>query len=313
MKILYLDQNKWVDLAKANSYPQNNYMHSLALAKIRASVESEKLVIPLSASNIYETQKINDRLRREAIAKVQATLSKGYVFRCGSSRLRQELQVFLRNLHGSTLANSAEKWFLSDFFLDAFAERSALRNQAHLVNFALSLNQMNPVMAVYSYLTDLPDEERKQAVRAYSASSADLKRLIEQRKERLEGQGFSIHRRVYQATLMIDHIEEILMIATNEGFKWRSVSDIGPKILKRLASELPYFSVETELAVKLERSHHALNENDFRDMLSICAVVPYSNFVVMEKAFASLAIQAKLDSKFETKILTSISDLNAIL
>ncbi len=48
-------------------------------------------------------------------------------------------------------------------------------------------------------------------------------------------------------------------------------------------------------------------------MLSICAVVPYSNFVVMEKAFASLAIQAKLDSKFETKILTSISDLNAIL
>ncbi len=106
-------------------------------------------------------------------------------------------------------------------------------------------------MAVYSYLTDLPDEERKQAVRAYSASSADLKRLIEQRKERLEGQGFSIHRRVYQATLMIEHIEEILMIATNEGFKWLSVSDIGPKILKRLASELQYFPVETELAVKL--------------------------------------------------------------
>lgn len=312
MKILYLDQNKWIDLARALNYPTAKPAHALALEKIKRAVQSSKVLVPLTASNIYETQKINEFSRREVMAKLQAALSNGNVFQCGSFRLRYELTKLLLEQSGKTKNGQHDRWFLSDFFLDAFAERKDLKNENGF-EFAFSFNQANPRAAINSFLFDIPIEARKTTVKNYSQSSVELIRQIERRKLLAEGLSAKKHGDVYRAQLLLDHLEQILSIANEIGIPWRSVLDIGDVMARRIISDLPYFSVETELAIKLERSNHTLIENDLRDMQNMSAVLPHSSFVVIEKAFAALAIQSKLHQKFGVKIMTDISELNEIL
>ena len=173
MKVLYLDQNKWIDLARARNSPTEKPAHTLALVKIQQAVESNELLIPLTASNIYETQKINDMSRRQAIARLQAALSNGMVFQCGSFRLRHELTNFLCEHSGRSNDHPQNRWFLSDFFLDAFAERKVMKIE-HGFDFALAFNQRNAKAALYSYLIDLPDEARQAVVKNFSESSSEL-------------------------------------------------------------------------------------------------------------------------------------------
>lgn len=312
MKILYLDQNKWIDLARADKDPLAKPNHTLALTKIVDAVQSGNLLVPLTASNIYETQKINDLPRRKVMAKIQAALSNGIVFQCGRFRFRQELTGFLLEQFGKSNGEQLDAWFLSDFFLDAFAERRE-SNKEDWFDSAFKLNQANSQAALYSYLFDLPPETRTTAVKRYSESSVELISQIEQRKSLVSGLNAKKHGDVYRAQLLSDHIDEIISIANEQGIPWRSIFDIGEVMARRIISDLPYFSVETDLIVKLERSDHTLNENDLRDMQNMSAVLPHSSFVVIEKGFAALAIQSRLHQKFGVNIMTDISELNAIL
>lgn len=79
-------------------------------------------------------------------------------------------------------------------------------------------------------------------------------------------------------------------------------------------NETPTFFIERELALRLEQQHNRpLQENDFRDMQSFCAVVAYSDVVVAENQFTSLARQAGLDAKYSTTLTTSFAEMMDVL
>ena len=96
VKILYLDQNKWVELAQgqksATEFPAQREVLSFLVEEANAG----RLVVPLTATNLYETQKINIQERREHLAWVQSTLSQGLVFRGRYKRLEVEIIDHLR-------------------------------------------------------------------------------------------------------------------------------------------------------------------------------------------------------------------------
>jgi len=72
---------------------------------------------------------------------------------------------------------------------------------------------------------------------------------------------------------------------------------------------VPIYYVEREIALRLEAQARPIKENDFRDMQSFCAIIPYADEVIGEKQFVNLAKQAKLDSKYGTKLGTDILSL----
>jgi hypothetical protein len=79
--IVYLDQNKWIDLARAVKYPDKKPEMRALLEWLIEKLKAGRVVIPLTATNIFETHKINDVERRLNLAHVQATMSAGLVFR----------------------------------------------------------------------------------------------------------------------------------------------------------------------------------------------------------------------------------------
>lgn len=81
------------------------------------------------------------------------------------------------------------------------------------------------------------------------------------------------------------------------------------KFARSIMNECPTYFIEREIGLRIEAQDRAIEENDFRDMQTFCAVVAYANVIVAENMFSNLAVQAGLHKKYDTRILTRLADL----
>ena len=63
-QIIYLDQNQWIEIAKAVDRPDKHPKTYAFFRQLILLAKQQDLIVPLSGMNIYETQKINDAPRR---------------------------------------------------------------------------------------------------------------------------------------------------------------------------------------------------------------------------------------------------------
>jgi hypothetical protein len=312
MPIVYLDQNKWIELARAVKQPEEYTAASGVLALLSDKVAAGDVMIPLTFANIYETQKINDVRQRHELALLQTTLSNGTVFRGRTKRIRAELTDFIRSAYGLPLEARLANWFLSDVFFEAVAEVGDSQMIAVSDN-VVSCIKSQPAEMLYDYLMNTPDDTRRLAVVQYSEGADRLRQRIEARRARDEGESLAMRRRIYSAIMMVDDMEFIWSCGKAAGAPWRSFSDIGSSVARRMMNEVPSYYVERELTLRLESQKRPIDENDFRDMQAFGAVAPYADYVVAEKQFCNLAIQSGLGPTYETKITTDILSLERLL
>jgi len=308
-KILFLDQNKWIELAKAKfgsgAIAEKNELFS----RLESYVRDGKLIIPLTAANIYETQKRNDPASRKNLAYCQAHLSNGWVFRCGSMQRQLQLRKFFSELTNTVFENRDLQYPLSPFFLDAFAEREKIEDEGAAYNVVLELSKLNPRRAIYGFLAEIPDDARATAVQKYSESSSKLIEEINARIIRLKSENFSTKRRAYQALLAYDFQSLILSEAATFGLGWESFAADNGRLLKRTIEELSYFQIETELSLKLDGRGKGINENHLRDMQNVLVALPNCDWLVLEKEFSSLIQQCGLDKIYRAKVTTKLTEM----
>lgn len=77
-KCLYLDQNKWIDLAKAHYGKPGGEQFLDALLAVRSAVRAGTLVVPFSAVNAVEAQKNGDPERRRRLARFMVDLANNF-------------------------------------------------------------------------------------------------------------------------------------------------------------------------------------------------------------------------------------------
>nr|WP_319382363.1 hypothetical protein [uncultured Roseibium sp.] len=310
MKTIYLDQNQWVRLAKARVDPEADATATLVNTRLENALKNNSVCLPLTAANIYETFKINDPARREHLAFLQSGLSQGMVFVSRRERLTREIANITREICGlSPLSERPRDWFLSDLFFEAFASRSDKRIPLNLSEHLVSLIKTNPGLFLFNFWTEASSNERVLAVQNWSQGSEELRLRLEKRRASFKNESINLRRRAYSAAILIDEIEAVLEIARDHGAQWESTSDLGEKNAKKLVREVPIFYVERELALRIEEQPRALHENDFRDMATFCAVLPYADVVIAEKQFVNLSIQAGLDKKYRTLTSSKLETL----
>jgi hypothetical protein len=97
-KLLYLDQCKWIDLARAyHGRPGGESFHD-ALEATQRAVASGKLLIPFSLVNAAETAAAPDRDRRNRPAEFLVQLSRGYTILPFTATIGWEMANALRQL-----------------------------------------------------------------------------------------------------------------------------------------------------------------------------------------------------------------------
>jgi hypothetical protein len=307
--VLYLDQNVWVMLARGawdkSTYPNEH----AALSAVIEGIRSSAWIVPLSYSNIYETAKINDPIRRAHMAYTQATISKGCVFRGRRRIFTETLEALLASHLSASRPEPESKWYLSDLWFEAAGDSSPSIDGFEISPEVIDLVRAHPQRALFDYLTQNDESVRKEAVRRFSLSSAELLHAIETRRELVAGEKLAVRKRAYAARQMIDELDFILVAGRRLGQDWHGVADIGSSLLRRLANEVPVLRVERELVIRLEDQTRPLAENDLRDMSAFTTVLPLADILVAEKPFVNLARQARLGELYGTTLLTSVFDL----
>jgi hypothetical protein len=305
-RIIYLDQNKWIELLRAEKSPKEYPQQSSLLQGLFSKAHAGEFVFPLSATNIYETYKINDPERRKGLAFLQARLSGGIVFRARRGRLEGELATFLCDAYQLPPLQWPVWWFLSDLFFDAFPEADAAFSDK-LINHT----REHPGHSLNSYLTTAPDEERFFTVKAWTAGSEALRARIELRREQHKNQTLAMRRRIYSVLMLSEEIEHLAKLAEKYGVRWNSMNDIGSSIARRIVEEMPVYYAERELVLRLEAQPRPIDENDMRDIDAYATAIPYADDIVGENQLVNLARQARLGEKYNTRLETDILALAA--
>lgn len=308
-RVLYLDQNAWIALAQGSWDGDTFPVEHAALTRVVRALQADGVIVPLSFTNIYETSKINDPVRRMHLARVQVTLSGGKVLRSRRRILEETLVQHIARRTNLPAPVLADGWFLSDLWFESAAEYTPDAFGFPISERALDLFRRNPAHALFTYLTDSDDAVRLEAVRRYSANSVELIRKLDARRSLAAGETFALRLKAYSANLVIDELDFICRTAKRLGLAWTTIHDIGPSLLKSFVNEVPILNVERELVVRLEDQDRAANENDLRDVASFAAALPLVHCLVGEKASVNLARQARLGEKYSTVLLTKVSDL----
>jgi hypothetical protein len=309
-KIVYLDQNKWIDLARAVKDPDGYPEHYSVLEKLVEGAKAGRLIVPLTRTNIYETHKISDPGRRHDLAFTQVTLSQGRVFRGRHKRLEVEATDVMRRAYGLEPWPRAPHWFLSNVFFEATVEWENKRLGGKVSPRVFEAMQQDPPRSLYDYLMNTPESVRVAAVKKFSEDSEKLRQRVEARRARDAGESLSMRRRIYSANLMVDDLELISGFISKAGLSTTNENEVLRKCARKLIAESPSYLIEREITLKLESQSRGIAENDFRDMQTFCAVVAYADVIIAENMFCSLARQAGLDKKFGTQIITNILELN---
>jgi hypothetical protein len=312
VRILYLDQNKWIELARAQKAP-DDYPEQLAvLETLVTEVNAGRLVVPLTATNQYETQKIDIKERREHLAWVQSTLSQGMVFRGRYKRLEVEIVDLLRARYGLEPLSREPHWFLSDVFFEATAEIGDTR-LPQASERVLAAIRSNPPRFLFDYLTGLPEDIRKSAVATFSEGAEKLRQTIEIKRSDDLAVTEAMRRRLSSARLMTNEIDLVLSFVRMARLPDTDEGAVMQKHARSIIDDCPTYFIEREVGLRIEQQNRPIEVNDFRDMQAFCAVAAYADIVVAENLFSNLAIQSGLAKKFGTQIKTKLSEVLAAL
>ncbi len=308
MKILYLDQNKWIELAQGQKSATDFPAQREVLAFLVEEANAGRLVIPLTATNLYETHKINKQERRDHLAWIQSTLSQGMVFRGRYKRLEVEVIDHLRGGSGLEPLAREPYWFLSNVFFESTAEIGDSRIP-HPSERVLAAIRSAPARFMFDYLTGLPEDIRTASVSNFSEGSEKLRQAIEDKRKRDASEALTMRRKLSGARLMINELDLVLSFIRMAGLPLLDENAVLQKFARSIMNECPTYFIEREIGLRIEAQDRSIEENDFRDMQTFCAVVAYADIIVAENMFSNLAIQAGLHKKYITQIATKLADL----
>ena len=97
---VYLDQNKWIDLARALYGDERGVPFRDAATVICTAVEAGHVSLPLSSGHMFETRKRRKAESRQSLASVMATVSKNHALAPPWVLLPGELDRAMRRRYG---------------------------------------------------------------------------------------------------------------------------------------------------------------------------------------------------------------------
>lgn len=95
MKIVYLDQNKWIQLARVYHGRDSEPELQEVLEFVKTATRNGEMILPLSAIHYMETARVLDVARRARLGTVMWELSQGYTMSSLGHVIRHEIEAAL--------------------------------------------------------------------------------------------------------------------------------------------------------------------------------------------------------------------------
>ncbi len=339
-KLVYLDLNHWISLSKAYQEHPDGQRHRNALDNCLQAVRDQSAIFPISGTLYVEISKIRQHRQRLNLREVLEPLSQFNTLIHLSYVVQHEIEALLDHMIGPSarpmvtidllgwgvnwafakVANlrikTADGNDVTDTALQSFpGGQDAFRQLAHEAD--LRVNRMaidgptpqeeaelrshgwdpNPALALYDQAVH---EELAQARRfdQYSrwrrGRTRDVisaREFIAEQRQNLAG---GLIRRGY---------------SSDDEFFSKSREELSTAL-----SSMPSFDVSVTIKTSLHRDgNHKWSNNDIYDIHTLALAIPYCDVLVTDRSMSEHANRSHLAGRYNTNVISSLSDLESYL
>jgi len=324
---IYLDQNKWIDLARAATDHPRGKRFTDALAVCRAGVASGAVSFPLDIYRYWETGKRGNDRSRNDVSDVMRELSRYHTMAVPFGVLDQELDLALQRRFGRPEHPRRQQIFGV--------------GMRHISEGRMNWPELN-LSALPDAGTSVPAGLRAQLEGALAESIE--KELLRAGPDTFGAVGFSHadsdhgQRFIGSENLLAATIAQhgLTGDAIDQAVRATDFGDIRPALSDALArigmtydqfmenitgGELISFidDVPTRYVSNVMRSakHRQTQQrwesNDFIDIFALPVAAVYCDIVVTEKQWTHRMRQGKVDQRYNTVLLNDVADLTDVL
>ena len=263
--IVYLDLNKWIDLARAEAGKDQKYASILKFCEDR--VTEGQAVFPLSSEHFMEVAKIGDDSRRIRLAGLMSRLSKGWLIAAPNTLLVAELRRAIAMKFNKSHAPQA-----------AVAFTRSVRTA-----FGVLENGMEARNDILFQLPGVLEEllSTARTTRDFVNRWQTFANRHEDARSRVCDEPPEIRKRAYCARLTIGIQDRLQSVMKEFDLEWKDLESLGPEGCVELLELVPFFDVEINL--NLQRNQHRdrkIPPNDEIDIGFLAMAIPYCNIVV---------------------------------
>ncbi|WP_067097531.1 hypothetical protein [Mycobacterium sp. 852002-40037_SCH5390672] len=314
---VYLDQNKWIDLARAETGHPLGAPFLDALAAFKRAVDEGRAGFPLSSAHYFETGKQSKLDKRIALARTMVRLAGQlriapphdivpWEIRCALIRAFElPMTVPEKRIFGTGVAHAFAAPQLR------FEPRTEWRGTALPAEVQKMLRPIVKAECEARVLADYVPIGNAPSVRLHLDNHtvltgnrfADGQRavaswIVELGRHRLND--------VMLATAFADISDPLALVATELGVAAEQLADNAQDIIDQIPSRW----VEMKLRSQRQANPQKLWEsNDLNDLIALSIAVPYCDVVVTEKSWASLINAAKVGKRFDTLVTRDLNDV----
>lgn len=314
---IYLDQNKWIDLARAETGHPRGEPFLEIMAVLKNAVDDGRAQFPLSVAHYYETSKQRNGKKRMELATTMVRLAGTLRIAPPHTIVPWEIQRALVEVFGLPLEVPTLKLF-GDGVAHAFSAPT-LRYLApiewHANPLSLEWQEKLQRRAGPAYETmilasvtaeGMPDEMR--------LSMNDLKNLTDDRFVQGQEQVATAVKRhgrnrledIMLATAYTDIRRPIAEASYSLGLQPEQIGDNWRQILETIPSRWVEMKLRHQRQANTQKTWQG---NDLNDVTALAIAVPYCDWVVTEKSWASMLTAAKVPERFETTVTRSLHEL----
>jgi hypothetical protein len=337
-RLVYLDLNHWINLAKAAVGHADGARFRGALDALREAKSSGAYAFPLSATHYMEMMGITDPRQRFDVAAVMEELSGFASLVCRSIVMRLELEAAIDAVAHPRPQPYAQVPVLGQGVLQAFGKRGGLRIRSQAgedVTEAARLQwphgpedfdrwQSNAELQLDRSVLRGPTDAEAPTLRASGWDPTAARRTADQRaaQEREQAARLAAEPRwrrgrlrdVVSVRYVIFELKEMLEEAlAARGLQLEDVwSD--PESARRLVDSMPSADVSVSLTTSAHRNPQTnWTANDVFDIDALSVAVPYCDVVVTERHARHTLHLSGAPKRSGTTVMSNLAELAAAL
>lgn len=317
MLTVYLDQNKWIDLARAETGHRQGARFVETLAVLKAAADDGLARFPLSLAHYYETGKQRDRRKREELAATMTRLAG--MLRIAPPHVIVPWEIERALIDSFDLDLSSEELDLFGFGVAHASASSSLRYVAPAEYRGVPL----PTHVRQELQRRVePEYERVILAGATPDGMPDDRRIVLNDMKNLTDDQFVDGQRnvadvlksvgrgrlndVMVATAVADIIDPLLRISSELGIAFDDVLDRATHLVEAMPSRWVEMKLRHARQVNPQKGWSG---NDLNDVSALAIAVPYCDIVVTEKSWATMLTDAKVPARFGHVVTASFDGL----
>lgn len=327
-KLLYLDQNQWVELERVEYKEKKDDEISDILTILRLLISLNKIIIPIDINRLIETSHRSLSYTRNRLSNLMIEFSKEYAILPFLFIEELEIRNYINRRLGLTEVNLKELLINQNIenLLAGTPEIVNKQSGKEIQQINSEIKKLIETTEFKKYVLSTPAHRNSSQERQHVQRAEEARKILEtmdsdkERKEYLINIDFQILLRKIMETYkltddykgLISDLEKVgnlLMIRKCLPLPIHSVKD-----RVSFMREFPlYYTHRTLISFRDRNLDRPIQSNDLIDIMGYVVPIVYFHYIVGEKYFMTLANQAKLDELYNTVLCRKLIELKPYL